>query len=174
MLDERELDEREFCICRGNLILARHDGAGEGGGADDLAGVAVAMFSDVDGEADGGDFQLGAADAAGLGELLWLQGTDGGVVAVEGGVDGGEQRVGIFVARAFSPQSGQLRGGERLATEVGEQAVRTACQVLTATPPMRSRAMVAAVVNAARFFFANFRSRYVEDGGHASTGSSLK
>ena len=51
---------------------------------------------------------------------------------------------------------------------------RTACQVLTAVPSTRAERDQRPVVSAARFRRANFENRYHADGGHASTGWSLR
>ncbi len=74
-------------------------------------------------------------------------------------------RFGVELGQAFAFGPLALRSlglqGVLLGTPAADSArvARTACHALIATPATSSRAIAAAVVNAARFFRANFRNR---------------
>src|SRR5271168_2336938 len=90
----------------------------EFGRGDGLADMPLAVFGDMDGQADRGDGQAGAAHVSNCGEIFGPERADFFLEEVEGLFDLADQLGGGFGACALERNSGELFGGEGTSCQV--------------------------------------------------------
>src|ERR1019366_731129 len=112
--------------------LAGGSGAGQFGGGDEAAHVALPVFRDVNGDAGGGGLVALAADFANAGQVLFVEAQHQSFVAIQCKVDGSQQIAGLFSVTggpAFLLHGSDLFRRKLLTLEVGAEALGTACEV---------------------------------------------
>ena len=88
------------------------EGLGEFGCADDLAGVALAMFGYMDGEGNSGGLEPLASDFADVAELFRAEVANQGFITVESVLQLGDEFGSCIVGGTLAGDDGELRRGQ--------------------------------------------------------------